>query len=117
MVPLLLSRIGGWNLLAQHFAARRPPEGKKFRSQSARLNGVSYNNCLTIYVSSGGLYLHMTPIFRTGHPDLLIPWHELHDPVTEKVLWQKLVTFQIGYPVMARLRLFQALFDDLPATH
>ncbi len=115
LITLLLSRLGGWNHLAQQFAARHPPAGKKFRSQSARLNLVRYNNCLTIYVSTEGLYLHMIVVFRLGHPDLLIPWSELHDPVTEQILWSKFVTLQVGHPTLARLRLSDKLFQELPA--
>ncbi len=114
LIPLLLSRLGGWNRLGQQFAAHRPPAGKKFRSQSARLNRVRYNNCLTIYVSTEGLYLRMILVFRLGHPDLLIPWSELHDPVTEQIFWAKFVTVEIGNPTMARLRLSDKLFQELP---
>ena len=115
LISLLLSRIGGWHRLARQFTARQPPEGRKFGGQSARLNAVRYNNCLTIYVSHAGLYLHMMVIFRAGHPDLLIPWEEIHDPVVERILWAEFVNVEVGRPRLARIRLSAKFFKELPA--
>ena len=114
VIPSLLSRVGGWSRLAERFRASHPPNGKKFGGQSVRLNLVSYNNCLTIYVSEEGLFLHMTPVFRTGHPDLLIPWREIHDPVVQRVFWAEFVNVEVARPTIARLRLSGKLFKELP---
>jgi hypothetical protein len=37
LIPWLLSRIGGWSRLAERFPAPEEPEGRRFRSQSARI--------------------------------------------------------------------------------
>jgi hypothetical protein len=111
-ISLLLSRVGGWSGLAERFPAPEQPEGKRFRSQSGRLGLVNYNRCLTIYISKGGLYLSMTPLFRVGHRPMLIPWKEIHDVETQQVLWAEFVSFQIGSPTMATLRLSKTMFDQ-----
>jgi len=111
-VTLLLSRLGGWARLAERFPGPEQPEGKRFRSQSGRLGMVNYNRCLTIYVSKAGLYLSMTPIFRVGHRPMLIPWKEIHDVETQKILWAEFVSFQIGSPPITKLRLSKPMFDE-----
>jgi hypothetical protein len=111
-VTLLLSRVGGWSRLAERFPAPEQPEGRRFRSQSARLGLVNYNRCLTITISKAGLCLSMTPIFRVGHRPILIPWKEIHDVGTQKILWAEFVSFQVGSPTMAKLRLPKATFDE-----
>jgi hypothetical protein len=111
-ISLLLSRVGGWARLAERFPAPEPPEGKRFRSQNGRLGLVNYNRCLTIYISKAGLSLLMTPIFRVGHRPMLIPWKEIHDVDTQRILWAEFVSFQIGSPTMATLRLSKAMFDE-----
>ena len=111
-VSLLLSTVGGWGRLAEKFPAPEQPEGKRFSSQNGRLGLVNYNHCLTIYISKAGLYLSMSPIFRVGHRPMLIPWKEIHDVETQKVLWAEFVSFQIGSPTMARLRLSKPMFDQ-----
>ncbi len=114
VMPRLFARFGGWMRLAERYRATRPPIGKKFSWQSLRLNSVSYNNCLTIYVSAEGLYLRASWLLRSGHPDLLIPWPEIHDPKVQRILWTDFVHLQIGRPSIARLRVSERLFKELP---
>jgi hypothetical protein len=54
----------------------------------------------------------MTPIFRVGHRPMLIPWKEIHDVETQKILWAEFVSFEIGSPTVAKLRLSKAMFDE-----
>jgi hypothetical protein len=112
LIPFLLSRLGGWSRLAERFPAPAEAAGKCFRWQSARVGLVNYNNCLTIYISKAGLYLSMTPLLRVGHHPMLIPWKEIHDVETQRVLWAGYVSFAIGLPTVAKLRLSKALFDE-----
>jgi hypothetical protein len=43
---------------------------------------------------------------------MLIPWKGIHDVETRQILWAEFVSFQIGSPTMAKLRLSKALFDE-----
>src|SRR4051812_33452132 len=87
VMPLLVARLGGWARLAENFRATASPTGTRFRHESVRVNSVNYNNGVGIWVTREGFFLVMSPFLRTGHDPLFIPWSEVHDAVTEKILW------------------------------
>ena len=105
-VIFMMSLLGGWAALARNYRAVEIPEGKRFLFQSASMGSVNYGSCLTVVVGSAGLYLKVFPLFRFGHPPLLIPWTDLHDLRERKFLWLwRLVDMQVGSPAIARLTL------------
>lgn len=112
LIPLLLSRLGGWSRLAERFPAPAEPAGKRFGWQSGRLGLVNYNNCLTIYISKAGLYLSTSPLLRVGYRPMLIPSREIHDVEKRRVLWAEYVSFEVGSPTVARVRLSKKIFDE-----
>jgi hypothetical protein len=76
----LLSRAGGWSVLALRFRDRDArPEGAALHMQWVRLGWVGYNGCVTVRISERGLRLSLWPGFDLFHPPLLIPWSELRD--------------------------------------
>ncbi len=111
-ISLILSRAGGWSRLAERFPAPVQPVGRRFSFQNGRVGLVNYNHCLTINISKAGLYLSMTPLFRVGHGPVLIPWKEIHDAETQRILWTDYVSFQIGFPAITKLRLSKRMFDE-----
>ncbi len=85
MVCLLLSTIGGWSRLAEHYRSPTDFTGNKWQFQSGRLGVVNYKSCLTLGTNDAGLYLAVFPFFRMGHPPLLIPWPDIR--ATESQDW------------------------------
>jgi hypothetical protein len=78
VIAFLVSQMGGWAELAQVYRTTEPFAGRKRTWQCAAMRWfMSYNNCLTVGADARGLYLSIFPLFRIGHPPLLIPWSEL----------------------------------------
>jgi len=77
VVCFLIAVIGGWSSLAKHYQSQTDFSGKKWHFQSGRLGLSNYSSCLTIGSNYHGLYLAVFPLFRVGHPPLLIPWSDI----------------------------------------
>jgi hypothetical protein len=77
VVSFLLAVIGGWSRLAGYYQSQAEFTGKKWHFQSGRLGLTSYRNCLIIGSNYDGLFLAVFPLFRVGHPPLLIPWSDI----------------------------------------
>ncbi len=76
-VCFLLARIGGWSRLATHYRAPADFSGTKWEFQTGYMGWARYKGCLTIGTNREGLYLAVFPLFRVGHPPLLIPWRDI----------------------------------------
>lgn len=101
----VLARAGGWTALARQYRCDGVPEGEKFSFQFAEFGWVGYNGCVTIRISTEGLYLAIWPVFRFSHPPLLIPWSDLHVLRVRPTAWIPDVTLSAGRPPVARIRL------------
>jgi hypothetical protein len=112
-ISLLISRIGGWRRLAQHFPARSQPSGKRYSMLRAKVGWASYKNCLTVYSSPEGFFISVWALFRLGHPPLFIPRAEIHNPTARRFLWMETVTFDIGSPRITTMQLPKKVFGDL----
>jgi len=78
LFSFLLSRMGGWHLLAQTFRTDLPFSGNAWGFQSAMMRwAADYRHCLTLGACPEGLYMTIWLVFRFGHPALLIPWNEI----------------------------------------
>jgi hypothetical protein len=115
-ILFLVSTLGGWRRLADHFPANDPPTGRQSWMQSLSIGWASYSNCLTIYVSADGLYLSVMLPFRPGHPPIFIPWSEIHDMTTRRQLWVEDVVFDVGSPSVAKLTLSRKVFEGRDVT-
>lgn len=74
----LISELGGWGRLAVSYASKSSFSGKRFYFRSAQFGGyVGYGSCLTLGSGPNGFYLAVIPLFRLGHPPLLIPWSDI----------------------------------------
>ena len=77
-IGIVVSRIGGWNQLGEKFRCTDPVTGTSWGLQSAEFRrGVSYGGGLRFTLTDRGLHLTCIPIFRIGHPPVLIPWQEI----------------------------------------
>jgi hypothetical protein len=115
LVTFLLSAMGGWRALAQHYVASSPFSGQRFRFRSAQLGGyVNYGGCLTLGAGPSGLYLAVLPLFRMAHPPLIVPWTDI---TAREVRSWFLSAIELefakvpGVSVRLSRRLAQSLFD------
>jgi len=76
-ISLLISKFG-WAKLAKDFTATAVPAGKRYGFVSAWFRPLtSYKNSLKVTLTDEGVHLAMNPLFRMGHPPLLIPWQHV----------------------------------------
>jgi hypothetical protein len=108
---LVIAVVGGWRRLAEFFPANDLPAGRRFLWQSGSIGWVNYSGCLTIYSGPDGIYLTTMWPFRAGHPPLFIPWSEIHDVRTRRILWAEDATFEVGSPSIAKLALPKKVFE------
>jgi hypothetical protein len=76
-VSLLLAMLVGWLGLAKHYRCRTRFKGQKWYFQTGSMIPAHYIGCLTTGASGEGVYLAVLPLFRLGHPPLLIPWSDI----------------------------------------
>jgi hypothetical protein len=115
LLLLVISRIGGWNLLARRFTTREAFYGQTWGWQSAQFRGwCNYNHCLTIGADEQHLYLAAQMILRFGHPSLLIPWHEI-EVETGKCFFgfYDVAKMRVGLEERLTLRVYGAMVNRL----
>jgi len=79
LVSFLISRMGGWSLLAKVYLAQAEIlDGESWRFQSIQMRwGTNYGNCVTVRANPLGLGLSVLWFLRIAHPPLLIPWPDI----------------------------------------
>ena len=71
----LISYIGGWAKIASRYPATHNGEGKLFSWRCARFRFfMQYSYCLTLKISSAGIYMKPFFFYKTGHTPVMIPW-------------------------------------------
>ena len=77
-VSFVIAQLSGWAQLSRYYRSETQFEGEpwKFRSCQARWM-THYNNCITVGANAQGLYVAIFLLFRSGHPPLLVPWHNI----------------------------------------
>lgn len=97
-ITSLLGLLSGWASLARYRAAApsQPPLHRQYLI-SGSVGWVSYNSVLSLSLYPDSLYLAVMPLFRAGHPCLLIPREEIQNARPGKT-WFGLATytFQVG---------------------
>ncbi len=75
-----LSYVGGWSVLAARYPARTAGDARDLGQASLTLDrgfvAVNYNGSVHFQVSSEGLGMETSRLFRRAHPPVLIPWGE-----------------------------------------
>ena len=105
LICTIMAWLGGWRALGEAYPAAEKPQGRRFRMQKIRCGWVDYNGCVTLAVTPAGLYLAVWPLFRSGHPPLLLPWSSLHVLELHEAWWGSHVVVAVDSPPLARLRL------------
>jgi hypothetical protein len=109
----LIARLGGWRSLASFYRTEAGPPGPLLRFRYGRLGAITnYNACLSLAASPRGLYLSLLPMFRPGHPPLLIPWSEVEVQASRG--WSRdYLVFRFAKQPASPLRLSRALGEQL----
>jgi hypothetical protein len=113
-VCALLALVGGWWRLGRRYASEEPPRGTPYLSLHGTVGVVSYRGCLHAHVAPEGLYLSVPWPFRVGHQPLRVPWTDIHDVRERQWMWARIVSFAVGAPRLARVRLPAEVFAALP---
>lgn len=112
-ICLILARFSGWSHLADTFRLTEPFTGRKWRFRSARFRRfTSYSNALTFGASSAGLYLAVLPLFRAGHPPLLIPWQYVRKLPPSGMAFLSTV-LEVGPDFPVRISLRKSLVESI----
>lgn len=112
-VSFILSRVGGWEKLAQVYRYDGEFKGERWRFRSCRMNGfVNYNNCLTFGANPEGLYINILPMFLFRHPPLLIPWSEIKEEKTKGIIFEYRELSFAGVPNV-KMRINASLAEEL----
>ena len=109
----LLSKMSGWQTLAEKYAARGLYSGETQSWQSGRMGFCSYRNCLTVGVNHQGLYLAVMPIFALGATPLLIPWHAVSALARKKIFFMTYTEITVEFPPVVTLQLYGSFFDRI----
>jgi hypothetical protein len=93
-LSIILYAIGhgsGWYRLARKYPANTEYRGEWERFQSISMQGIGFNHCMHIGISSEALFLH--PCFPFDHlfVPLEIPWSAVKSATRREVFWRKMI--------------------------
>lgn len=77
-ISFLISYLSGWRYLAGRYRTEPLMEGF-YRGVYGRIGIANYNGVLRVAFTEKGMYMHVMPLFKIGHPPLLLPWNHLKD--------------------------------------
>lgn len=107
------SLVSGWQRLAAKYrAASKPLLGKTWSGQYGMVGLATYRGVLNIGISPAGLFLSVMPLFRVGHPDLLIPWQDIARAGERQFLFISLTNLDVGKPRLATLQLPSKVMNE-----
>jgi len=78
IIPIVISNISGWKLLSKRFATTESPSTQITSNVYGSIGGIAYNGVISTACSHAGLFMKVFPLFKFGHPNLLIPWSEVN---------------------------------------
>ena len=112
LVMYMLSLMSGWRRLAQRYPARGEPTGTTFKSQSAKIGWVSYNNVLKFTIAPDGLSVSSWGPFRFAHPPFTIPWRDIYNVTFKKMLWWEMARFEVSLPPFATFHVRRKVIEE-----
>jgi hypothetical protein len=88
----VISRVGGWASLAASYVASSEPQGTRYTWRSMRISpAANYNGCLNVILSSAGIYMVPSQLFRFAHKPLLLPWDCVEHVSEQRFLGRRLL--------------------------
>jgi len=115
VIHFAMSRLSGWNRLAQRFAATGAWSGESWSWQTAIFrNWIQYKHCMIFGADTQSLSISMVRIFGFFHPPMRIPWSEI-EVKTEKKFFGLIKTaeFVLGRQERVRVRIYGKLVARL----
>lgn len=110
----IISRIGGWALLAKAYPAQYAAslDGETHRFQSIQMRwATNYGNCVTVRTNSLGIGLSVLWLLRIGHPPMLIPWSDITiQKVRRSRFFSPLIEFRFRLEPSVPVRINNKLF-------
>lgn len=87
----------GLEILVGRYCACTPPQGESFSNQTIRIGDLWYKNCVSIIVSTSGLYISVSIPFP-GIPGgiALIPWDAITIEGQEQAFWKTFTRIRIA---------------------
>lgn len=95
-ISFLMSRMSGWNALAQRYRAVDEPSGERLTWIRAQLGGVSFRSSLNLTLGADGLFMVPALPFKTFMPLLLIPWSDVSFEGFTTFFFFKLACLRLG---------------------
>ncbi len=118
-MSFLLGSLGGWISLARAYRTQEPVWGERFWMKSAKMRyGVAYRGVLNFGVDARGLFISIFPLFRLGHPPLLIPWSDISFTRAEGwLLGAVRLNFRLapGTPLLLQASVARQIFANAPS--
>jgi hypothetical protein len=116
LVSLVISRVGGWSLLAKVYLAQADTlDGDSWKFQSIQMRwATNYGNCVTVRANPLGLGLSVLFLFRLGHPPLLIPWPDITMVTVKKIrFFPSWIEFRFRLEPSIPVRINNKLFSKI----
>ena len=110
LILYVLSRMGGWNRLAENYKSSREFVGEKWYMQTIRIGLVNYKNAITIGCNNVSLYLSVLFPFSFGHPKLEIPLSDITG-VERKGMLVRYIELSFRRAPDTKLRLYKMAAD------
>jgi hypothetical protein len=108
----LFVQASGLTRLIERYPAAQRPEGVEREKQTVKIGAVRYRRCVTINVSSHGLYLWVRPPL-SKHPPVLIPWDSVRRICRTRLYGRKAVRLLIVGPQVTPLVVHEGLFKSI----
>jgi hypothetical protein len=120
LISRLFAELSGWTLLARRYRHLGPrPTGTRLSGQVVGLGPVRENGATKVLLASEGLHLERNPLFRFGHPPILVPWAAVQYVSAGRFLWRRWHSLQLAGLTTLRVkdRAYEALAPYLPGPH
>ncbi len=102
--------VSGWDELARRFPGPPLPPSQ-IQSTSIRLGNVFYRYGARLGITSEGLYLAFTSVYK--NPPVFIPWHEFNNPQPSILYWQPAQRLDIGFPMIWQLTVKETQYQQM----
>jgi hypothetical protein len=121
LLPRLLKglggRGGGWSRLAEAFPSPSAPQGTLSVKQTIQVGRVVYKRCVSVGITSQGLYLEVKIPFSSRLKPLTIPWERIQGAKEGSLHWKKTVILSIGDPEIGTVTVFEDLYKKIEPFH
>jgi hypothetical protein len=112
LVTYVISKMG-WTNLVDKYLFQDQFIGQRIGIISASINNSNYKNSLILKYNQDGIYLRPVILFRLFHKPILIPWTEIKEVRTKKILFTTLKELIVGHPFVAIITLKESTFRQI----